>query len=209
MANLPLAFAELLAGGLLLTAGLTGDPIEDIIAGEIKVKPFSGADAVSSGTSSSTSTGSTGAVSGSGGYVNPLAKAKNVTPERTDMGKDYSMSPGSPILAIGDAIVAGITRDWYAGQSYMALKLTSGPNAGQTYYLAEQINPTVQVGQKVQAGQTIATYASSGTGIETGWADPNNWAQTLAQGTTGYVEGEATKAGQEFTAFLQSLGAPV
>jgi len=37
VANLPLAFAELLGGGVLLTAGLTGASIQDVFAGNISV----------------------------------------------------------------------------------------------------------------------------------------------------------------------------
>jgi hypothetical protein len=35
VANLPLAFAELLGGGVLLASGLSGQPIQDVFAGKI------------------------------------------------------------------------------------------------------------------------------------------------------------------------------
>jgi hypothetical protein len=76
---------------------------------------------------------------------------------------------------------------------------------GHNYFLAEQIDLNVSVGQIVQQGQPIAHYAASGTGIEIGWAGPN-WEQTLAQATTGYTEGEQTDAGKSFRHFLDGLG---
>ena len=44
----------------------------------------------------------------------------------------------------------------------------------------------------------------SGTCIETGWAVSDGW--TLAQVTTGYHEGQVTRAGVSFARFLMSLG---
>ena len=40
MANLPLAFAELLGGGVLVTAGVSGSSIPDVFAGAVSLKPF-------------------------------------------------------------------------------------------------------------------------------------------------------------------------
>jgi hypothetical protein len=138
-----------------------------------------------------------------GGYVNPLPDTARIG--RTDMGVDANMNPGDPIVAPGTSRVLGITPNWYRGQPYVALQLLDGPMKGHNYFLAEQINLNVSVGQIVQQGQPIAHYAASGTGIEIGWAGPN-WEQTLAQATTGYSEGEVTAAGKSFHDFLDSLG---
>jgi hypothetical protein len=40
VANLPLAFAELLGGGVLLTAGISGNSVQDVFAGAISLKSF-------------------------------------------------------------------------------------------------------------------------------------------------------------------------
>jgi hypothetical protein len=40
MANLPLAFAELLGGGLLAVAGISGSSIADTIRGHVEMHPF-------------------------------------------------------------------------------------------------------------------------------------------------------------------------
>src|SRR6185312_1895348 len=38
MANLPLAFGELLAGGVLLTAGISGQPLADVFQGRVTLR---------------------------------------------------------------------------------------------------------------------------------------------------------------------------
>ena len=68
MANLPLAFAEILIGGIVATAGITGDSFGNIIKGEITRKPLDGASSSgSSGGSASShaSGGGSGATAGS------------------------------------------------------------------------------------------------------------------------------------------------
>jgi murein DD-endopeptidase MepM/ murein hydrolase activator NlpD len=132
------------------------------------------------------------------GYVSPFsAKA---TAGRTDQGVDFSAPPGSSVLAIGRAKIMGIEQNWYRGQPFIYYKLLDGPRAGQYVYAAEQIQPTVRVGQIVPAGQPIGRVARSGTGLELGFATANG--ATLAHSTTGYVEGRATAAGDAFRSFL-------
>lgn len=139
-------------------------------------------------------------------YVNPFLGDKTLTPERIDQGVDYALSPGETIKAIGDAIIKGILPNWYSGQPLLWYQLTSGPHKGEYVYIAEQISPTVKPGQTVKGGQVIATYASSGTGLETGFATSSG--ATLAQSTGGYKEGQLTAAGALFSHFLEGLGAP-
>ena len=144
-----------------------------------------------------------GAITPYKGYVNPL---QGFTLGRTDMGVDANARPGTPILALGDSKVLGISPNWYQGQPYMALKLLNGPHAGRVYYVAEQIDPLVKPGQVVHAGEPIARYAQQGTGIEVGWAG-SNWQQTLAQqqGNTGDASHGNAPAGVDFRTFLTSL----
>jgi hypothetical protein len=122
------------------------------------------------------------------------------------MGVDVDLKPGEPIVAIGNSRVVGIMPNWYAGQPYVALQLLDGPMKGHNYYIAEQITPAVSVGQVLRAGEPIAHYASSGTGIEMGWAG-SNWQQTLAQaeGNTGDATHNNAPAGVSFSNFLHSL----
>lgn len=138
-------------------------------------------------------------------YVNPFLGDTTVTPERIDQGQDFALSPGESIKAMGDAIIKGIMPNWYQGQPYLWYQLTSGPQAGKYVYIAEQITPTVAPGTRVKAGQTIATYAGSGTGLETGYATATG--ATLAHDTGGYTEGVPTAAGTAFAKFLEGLPA--
>lgn len=136
-------------------------------------------------------------------YVNPIQGA---TIGRTDMGVDLNLPVGHPIRAIGDSKVINIYPNWYAGQPYVLLQLTNGPQAGKYYYVAEQIAPSVRPGQTVKAGQTIGTYASSGTGIEMGWGTPGWQTLAQAQGNTGGPGHSDSPAGQSFRNFLGTLG---
>jgi hypothetical protein len=123
---------------------------------------------------------------------------------RTDMGVDVCLHRHDPIRAIGDGVVTGIIHDWFDGQPYIWYELTGGPQAGHYVYVAEQINHLAHVGQRLHAGQPVARFARQGTCVETGWGAPDGW--TLAQSTTGYSEGQVTKAGVSFAHFLMSLG---
>lgn len=138
--------------------------------------------------------------------INPL---HHFTIGRTDMGVDANAKPGTPILAPNDAKVVGVMPNWYNGQPYVALRLLDGPNKGKVMYVAEQITGVPHVGAVITRGQPIARYAQSGTGIEIGWADPNNWQQTLAQGThhdnANQGDHANTPAGVNFRNWLGSL----
>ncbi len=139
----------------------------------------------------------------SGRYVNPLAGDRYFT-ARTDMGVDFCLTPGEPIRAVGDAVVVGISPDWFAFQPYIWYRLLDGPDAGRYVYVAEQITRLAHVGRHVSAGQPVAYYKRAGTCIETGWSAADG--ATLAQATTGYTEGQITVAGVSFAHFLISLG---
>jgi hypothetical protein len=136
-------------------------------------------------------------------YLNPFTGLEPYV-GRTDMGVDLCLSPGDPIRAVGDGVVAGIMRNWAGRQPYLWYELTGGANAGSYVYVAEQITNLARVGQSVHAGDVVARYARKGTCIETGWSTATG--ATLAQSTTGYREGEVTVAGVSFARFLISLG---
>lgn len=132
---------------------------------------------------------------------NPLPEA--VRWGRTDQGVDASATPGSAVNAIVSGVVTAIVPGWYAGQPAIVVSSPGLPGNADSVYYAEQVTPTVKVGQQVSAGEQIGTVASSGTGLEIGlWKS----GRTLAQATTGYVEGQATHAGDLMRSWLQSLG---
>jgi biotin carboxyl carrier protein len=204
MANLPLAFAELLGGGILITAGISGNTVQDVFAGAVSLKSFDTSSADTGGGATPAAGVSAAPAAGGAGAVNPFALAKDLHIGRVDQGVDASMAPGSPILAPLPSRVVRIDPSWYAGQPGIFFQVTQGPYKGRFWYLAEQIDPNVKVGDKVAAGEQVATYAQHGTAIEIGWAA--NAVETLARATTGYVEGHATHAGSDFQRFLQTLG---
>jgi hypothetical protein len=136
-------------------------------------------------------------------YQNPFAGDTYLV-GRTDMGVDVCLNRHDPVRAIGDGVVTGIIHDWFDGQPYIWYQLTDGPQSGSYVYVAEQINHLAHVGERLHAGQPVARFARKGTCIETGWSTSQGW--TLAQSTTGYSEGQVTKAGVSFAHLLMSLG---
>lgn len=145
------------------------------------------------------------------GYVNPLSKISGLIAERVDQGVDFSGS--GPILAIGDAKILETGGSGWPGGPYMSYQLLNGPDAGRTVYVAENIRPTVKVGQTVKAGDTIATMFNAGTGIEMGWADSGGaspLSQTAAAGsiTGANLPAGGTAVGRDFENLLRSLGVP-
>jgi len=137
------------------------------------------------------------------GYGNPFAGERYIT-GRTDMGVDFCLKPGAPIRAIGDGVVVGMSPDWFRYQPYVWYQLVDGPYAGRYVYVAEQITRLAHIGAPLSAGQLVARFKRSGTCIETGWSAADG--ATLAQATTGYHEGQVTRAGVAFARFLMTLG---
>jgi hypothetical protein len=148
-------------------------------------------------------------------YVNPLKDAQQLTLERTDQGVDYYAKKGSPILAIGNAQItrSTTTSHWCApdpspdAHGCVQYLLKDGDHAGEEIYVAEYIEPLVNVGDVVEAGHVIARFTrdpSSRVGIETGYikVGTNNPCGPLID------HGAVTDAGKAFARFLRSLGCP-
>ena len=142
-----------------------------------------------------------------GGYVNPLAHIQNLHPERIDMGVDYSGQ--GTIVAIGAGEIATISNGGWPNGTFIEEKLTSGQYAGKDWYYAENITPSVQVGQTVTAGEPVGQMFG---GIETGWS-VGDGGTTLAASvgqipSSGDAGAWSTAAGASASRLLQSLGAP-
>jgi murein DD-endopeptidase MepM/ murein hydrolase activator NlpD len=148
--NLPLAFAELMGGAIILDAAVKGDSISNVVRGIAQQQPIGGS-------SSTAGAGNSGTATGTG----PLPTG--ATWERTDQGVDASATPGSPIKAMVSGVVSMIVPNWYQGQPAVYITSPGLPGGATGIYYAEQISPNVHVGQQVSAGQTIGTVASSGT----------------------------------------------
>jgi murein DD-endopeptidase MepM/ murein hydrolase activator NlpD len=145
------------------------------------------------------------------GYVNPLSRISNLQPKRIDQGVDYSGS--GPLIAVGSGTIRMTYEAGWPDGTFIALQLDSGPLAGQIVYYAENITPSVSVGQRVTTGQAVGILNDTYPNLEIGWggggAAGGTVGNTLArtQGQSG-GEGVATQAGRSFNQLLTSLGAP-
>ena len=147
---------------------------------------------------------------GSGAYTDPLAQVAGLTPERIDMGVDYGGA--GPVVALGSGTVFNVKGPGWPGGIFIGIKLDSGPYAGLPYFVAENVKPTVRVGEHVRAGQEIAVMYRGPSGIETGWA-AGRGDQPLAsalgqQNKLGDPGAWTSAAGLSFDRLLVSTGTP-
>jgi hypothetical protein len=202
MANLVLAFGEILVGAIVLDAGIKGDSIPNVIRGQATQHPLT--------TASAAGAGAGGADPGVGGYVNPVPGAST---GRVDQGVDYHLGPQG-FLAPGKSQIVYVGAGGGWGNEYVAGKLLDGPLAGAVWYIAEAPAKAAGIveGAIVKAGQQITPPGSStGGAVEAGWANPSNPGQTLAQSMPGYPPGgdqstQALTAGYSFSKFIHALG---
>ncbi len=127
------------------------------------------------------------------------------------MGCDFGGS--GPIYALGNAVITNATADnsGWPGGGWITYQLTSGPAAGLQVYVAEDVTPAVQVGQKVTSSTVIANMFNGSAGIETGWAMPDGLSAESQLPVAGGVSGGGpfpTEVGLNFDSLLQTLGVP-
>jgi hypothetical protein len=146
------------------------------------------------------------------GYVNPLRAITNLMPQRIDMGVDFGGT--GPIYALGAAVITnaiGNSPGWPGG-GWITYRLTSGRGKGLMVYVAEDVTPTVHVGQVVNSSTVIAHMYNGGAGIETGWAMPDGSSAESQLPAAGGISGGGpfpVKVGINFEELLQALGVPV
>ncbi len=145
------------------------------------------------------------------GYANPLRGVSGLIPERIDMGVDFGGA--GPVYALGDAVITNATAGdaGWPGGGWITYRLTSGPAAGLTVYLAEDVTPDVQVGEVVTSSTVIATMFDGGDGIEFGWAQPDGSSAESQLAVAGGISGGGpfpTLIGLNFEELLQTLGVP-
>ena len=143
-------------------------------------------------------------------YLNPLRNTNGLVLERVDMGVDFSGT--GPVYALGDGVVTNASAD-YPGWSggWITYQLTDGPAAGLMVYVAEDITPVVQVGQRVTASTVVGYMFEGGDGIETGWAQSGGQSAESQLPEAGAVGGGGpfpTAIGLNFDELLQTLGVP-
>jgi hypothetical protein len=144
-------------------------------------------------------------------YLNPLRAVTGLQPQRIDMGADFAGS--GPVYPIGDAVITAATgtSGGWPGGGWITYQLTDGPAAGLVVYVAEDVRPTVSVGEKVTPTTEIASMFNGGSGIETGWAMPDSSSAESQLAVAGGISGGGpfpTAVGVNFDELLQALGVP-
>jgi hypothetical protein len=145
------------------------------------------------------------------GYGNPFRSVSGLIPERVDMGADFGGT--GPVYALGDAVITNATSGsgGWPGGGWITYRLTDGPGSGLVVYVAEDVTPTVQVGQQVSSSTVIANMFAGGDGIETGWAQPDGASAESQLPVAGGISGGGpfpTVIGANFEELLQSVGVP-
>lgn len=150
--------------------------------------------------------------SGAGGaYRNPLRAVSGLVPARIDDGVDFTGA--GPVYALGDAVVTSATGTNYGwpGGGWITYRLTDGPAAGLVVYVAEDITPSVSVGQRVSPSTVVGTMFDGGDGIETGWAQLSSLSAESELPEAGAIGGLGpfpTRLGVSFDRLLHVLGVP-
>jgi murein DD-endopeptidase MepM/ murein hydrolase activator NlpD len=143
-------------------------------------------------------------------YLNPFRNVSGLIPERIDQGVDFSGA--GPVYALGDGVVTNAVAyspGWSGG--WITYQLTDGPAQGLTVYLAENITPTVQVGQAVTAYTVVGDMFNGALGIESGWSQSTGLSaesQLAEAGGIGGLGPFPTAMGSNYDALLISVGVP-
>ena len=142
-------------------------------------------------------------------YQNPLRQVSGLIPERVDMGVDFAGT--GPVYAIGAGVVmqAKACCSGWPGGGWITYQLTDGPAVGEVVYFAEDVTPSVQVGQKVTPGTVIGHMYSGGSGIETGWAMLDSGSAESQLPEAGGIGGAGpfpTAIGMNFESLLRAVG---
>jgi murein DD-endopeptidase MepM/ murein hydrolase activator NlpD len=144
-------------------------------------------------------------------YANPLRAVAGLIPERVDMGIDFGGT--GPVYPLGDAVITNATgtSSGWPGGGWITYRLTDGPDAGLMVYIAEDVRPSVAVGQTVTPATIIGTMYSGGDGIETGWAMADGASSESEMPEAGGIGGGGpfpTLVGLSFENLLRSVGVP-
>jgi len=144
------------------------------------------------------------------GYDNPFRAISGLIPERIDQGVDFGGA--GPVYALGDGVITNATTSagWPDG-GWITYRLTKGPAAGLTVFVAEDVTPTVSIGKHVTSDTVIAKMYNGNAGIETGWATSDGSTARSQLSDAGGISGNGpfpTEIGMNFEKLLQALGVP-
>ncbi|HEY5272573.1 MAG TPA: hypothetical protein VIJ34_04980 [Acidimicrobiales bacterium] len=145
-------------------------------------------------------------VGSAGHYANPLRAVRGLSPNRIDQGVDFDGF--GPVYALGDGEVLSVVNGGWPGGTFICYRLTDGPASGLVVYVAEDLNPEVQIGQSVTRNTELGSMYGGPYGIETGWAQPSADGDTMAAVYGQYYGSNTTAFGNNFSQLLTSLGAP-
>ena len=123
------------------------------------------------------------------------------------MGVDYTGS--FPLYAMGSGTIVNVYNTGWPGGKFIGLHLDSG----QYMYYAENIQPSVHVGERVSPGQLIGNAINAYPFVEVGWAAPPGTGQTAAaaagqQNKSGDPGAFSTAYGVSMSDTIKSLGGP-
>jgi len=144
-------------------------------------------------------------------YLNPLRQISGLIPSRVDMGVDFAGT--GPVYALGSGVITQAQADngGWPGGGWITYQLTDGPAVGEVVYVAEDVTPTVRVGQDVTPRTVIARMFNGSDGIETGWAMPDSASSESELPEAGGIGGAGpfpTAIGMNFEYLLRALGVP-
>lgn len=202
--NQALLYAELLAGGVLAAAAITGGSIPDVIAGRAKGKRSLVTDLPQeAGSSSQGGPGDAfGFQVGPGGYVLPTPSAGG---GRTDNGVDFETRPGTALRALGSGYIT-TTSGGFPGSLVLWLDHPINGIRGVYYGHLQGRDMLVRQGQRVTAGQVIARTSQDPPGAS-GMPGHTEIGLTRNQQASGFSHVDAaTGLGSMFRHFLDGLG---
>jgi murein DD-endopeptidase MepM/ murein hydrolase activator NlpD len=177
VANLPLAFGELLAGGVLLTAGVSGNSPRQVLAGTVSLKPFDVSSSSGDSTAATDATAATAGTSGGAGAGgSPLAQLGKIigTPYQgthtlfgnweSDNAVDISAPVGTPVYAVAAGTIGSQLGSLESGSSLLEGLRLHLVTSGNEYYYAHLSSLAVHAGQTVKEGDLLG-YSGEANGV--------------------------------------------
>lgn len=138
-----------------------------------------------------------------GGYLNPMRAVTSLLPQEVDQGVDYCAS--GPIYALGAGTVVSVYDNQWPSGVFISYRLASGPAKGLYVYVAEDVTPSVTIGERVTTSTIVGVVHDASTCVETGWADPPSYPER-AEGHVEYNGENSTAFGLNFNSLLEALG---
>jgi hypothetical protein len=137
------------------------------------------------------------------GYENPMRAVTSLLPQEVDQGVDFCAS--GPIYALGDGTVVSTYDNQWPSGVFISYRLANGPAKGRYVYVAENVTPTVSIGEHVTPATIVGVVHDALTCVETGWAEPPSYPEHAAAHNE-YNGKNSTAYGLNFNTLLQALG---